>query len=207
MKTTERNNYPIKNWYKAYLVVFIWILFSSLICLFVYWKYKRKNHFIFLILLFYPVLSYAQYMDKTQCKISFSSHANQAGKLEYTQDGIIHRFTPESNAWKITIKNNTNKNARINWEKGSFIINGKASGISLYPFTSDDPPTDVIKEKSEITRTVTASNLIKGKKVNKIYSKRNLKRNGRTSVNIALPIGIGNKPQFFHIFNFIVTAN
>ena len=54
---------------------------------------------------------------------------------------------------------------------------------------------------------VTASNLIKGKKVNKIYSKRNLKRNGRTSVNIALPIGIGNKPQFFHIFNFIVTAN
>ena len=108
---------------------------------------------------------------------------------------------------EITIKNNTNKNARINWEKGSFIINGKASGISLYPFTSDDPPMDVIKEKSEITRTVTASNLIKGKKVNKIYSKRNLKRNGRTSVNIALPIGIGNKPQFFHIFNFIVTAN
>lgn len=43
-------------------------------------------------------------------------------------------------------QNNTNKNARINWEKGSFIINGKASGISLYPFTSDDPPTDVIKE-------------------------------------------------------------
>lgn len=98
---------------------------------------------------------------------------------------------------------------KIVWlrKKGSFIINGKASGISLYPFTSDDPPTDVIKEKSEITRTVTASNLIKGKKVNKIYSKRNLKRNGRTSVNIALPIGIGNKPQFFHIFNFIVTAN
>ena len=182
------------------LAVILWLYFN-------YWKYKRKNHFILLILLFYPVLSYAQYMDKTQCKISFSSHANQAGKLEYTQDGIIYRFTPESNAWKITIKNNTNKNARINWEKGSFIINGKASGISLYPFTSDDPPMDVIKEKSEITRTVTASNLIKGKKVNKIYSKRNLKRNGRTSVNIALPIGIGNKPQFFHIFNFIVTAN
>lgn len=182
------------------LAVILWLYFN-------YWKYKRKNHFILLILLFYPVLLYAQYMDKTQCKISFSSHANQAGKLEYTQDGIIYRFTPESNAWKITIKNNTNKNARINWEKGSFIINGKASGISLYPFTSDDPPMDVIKEKSEITRTVTASNLIKGKKVNKIYSKRNLKRNGRTSVNIALPIGIGNKPQFFHIFNFIVTAN
>lgn len=98
------------------LAIILWLYFN-------YWKYKRKNHFILLILLFYPVLSYAQYMDKTQCKISFSSHANQAGKLEYTQDGIIYRFTPESNAWKITIKNNTNKNARINWEKGSFIIN------------------------------------------------------------------------------------
>ena len=183
------------------LAIILWLYFN-------YWKYKRKNHFILLILLFYPVLSYAQYMDKTQCKISFSSHANQAGKLEYTQDGINLPFLRrKAMRGKITIKNNTNKNARINWEKGSFIINGKASGISLYPFTSDDPPMDVIKEKSEITRTVTASNLIKGKKVNKIYSKRNLKRNGRTSVNIALPIGIGNKPQFFHIFNFIVTAN
>ena len=182
------------------LAIILWLCFD-------YWKYKRKNHFIFLILLFYPILSYAQYTDKAQCKISFSSYANQPGKLEYTQDGIICRFTPESNAWKITIKNNTNKDIRINWEKASFIINGKASGVGFYPVTADSTPTDVIKENSEITRTVTASNLIKGKKVNKIYSKRNLKRGGRTSVNIVLPIGIGNQPQFFHIFNFVVTAN
>ena len=182
------------------LAIILWLCFD-------YWKYKRKNHFILLILLFYPILSYAQYTDKAQCKISFSSYANQPGKLEYTQDGIICRFTPESNAWKITIKNNTNKDIRINWEKASFIINGKASGVGFYPVTADSTPTDVIKEKSEITRTVTASNLIKGKKVNKIYSKRNLKRGGRTSVNIVLPIGIGNQPQFFHIFNFVATAN
>ena len=182
------------------LAIILWLCFD-------YWKYKRKNHFILMILLFYPILSYAQYTDKAQCKISFSSYANQPGKLEYTQDGIICRFTPESNAWKITIKNNTNKDIRINWEKASFIINGKASGVGFYPVTADSTPTDVIKEKSEITRTVTASNLIKGKKVNKIYSKRNLKRGGRTSVNIVLPIGIGNQPQFFHIFNFVVTAN
>ena len=182
------------------LAIILWLYFD-------YWKYKRKNHFILLILLFYPILSYAQHTDKAQCKISFSSYANQPGKLEYTQDGIIYRFTPESNAWKITIKNNTNKDIRINWEKASFIINGKASGVGFYPVTAGSTPTDVIKEKSEITRTVTASNLIKGKKVNKIYSKRNLKRGGRTSVNIVLPIGIGNQPQFFHIFNFVVTAN
>ena len=182
------------------LAIILWLCFD-------YWKYKRKNHFILLILLFYPILSYAQHTDKAQCKISFSSYANQPGKLEYTQDGIIYRFTPESNAWEITIKNNTNKDIRINWEKASFIINGKASGVGFCPPPADSPPTDVIKEKSEITRTVTASNLIKGKKVNKIYSKRNLKRGGRTSVNIVLPIGIGNQPQFFHIFNFVVTAN
>lgn len=182
------------------LAIILWLYFD-------YWKYKRKNHFILLILLFYPILSYAQYTDKAQCTISFSSYANQPGKLEYIQDGIIYRFTPESNAWEITIKNNTNKDIRINWEKASFIINGKASGVGFYPVTADSTPTDVIKEKSEITRTVTASNLIKGKKVNKIYSKRNLKKGGRTSVNIVLPIGIGNQPQFFHIFNFVVTAN
>ena len=159
------------------LAIILWLYFD-------YWKYKRKNHFILLILLFYPILSYAQYTDKAQCTISFSSYA-----------------------WEITIKNNTNKDIRINWEKASFIINGKASGVGFYPVTADSTPTDVIKEKSEITRTVTASNLIKGNKVNKIYSKRNLKRGGRTSVNIVLPIGIGNQPQFFHIFNFVVTAN
>ena len=172
------------------LAIILWLCFD-------YWKYKRKNHFILLILLFYPILSYAQHTDKAQCKISFSSYANQPGNLEYTQDGIIYRFTPESNAWEITIKNNTNKDIRINWEKASFIINGKASGVGFCPVTADSPPTDVIKEKSEITRTVTASNLIKGKKVNKIYSKRNLKRGGRTSVNIVLPIGISNQTAVF----------
>ena len=150
------------------LAIILWLCFD-------YWKYKRKNHFILLILLFYPILSYAQHTDKAQCKISFSSYANQPGNLVNTQDGIIYRFTPESNAWEITIKNNTNKDIRINWEKASFIINGKASGVGFYPVTADSTPTDIIKEKSEITRTVTASNLIKGKKVNKIYSKRNLK--------------------------------
>ena len=120
------------------LAIILWLCFD-------YWKYKRKNHFILLILLFYPILSYAQYTDKAQCKISFSSYANQLGKLEYTQDGIIYRFTPESNAWKITIKNNTNKDIRINWEKASFIINGKASGVGFYPVTADSTPTDVIK--------------------------------------------------------------
>lgn len=181
------------------LAIILWLYFD-------YWKYKRKNHFILLILLFYPYCRMHNIRTKHSAK-SLSSYANQPGKLEYTQDGIIYRFTPESNAWKITIKNNTNKDIRINWEKASFIINGKASGVGFYPVTAGSTPTDVIKEKSEITRTVTASNLIKGKKVNKIYSKRNLKRGGRTSVNIVLPIGIGNQPQFFHIFNFVVTAN
>lgn len=59
------------------LAIILWLCFD-------YWKYKRKNHFILLILLFYPILSYAQHTDKAQCKISFSSYANQPGKLEYT---------------------------------------------------------------------------------------------------------------------------
>ncbi len=46
------------------LAIILWLYFN-------YWKYKRKNHFIFLILLFYPVLSYAQYMTKRNAKFHF----------------------------------------------------------------------------------------------------------------------------------------
>ena len=118
---------------------------------------------------------------------------------------MIFQFVPADDAWQIIIKNNADEDIRINWEKASFIINGRASGVSFHPFTTDETPTDIIKNNSEIARTVTASNLIVEKKVNKIYNKLNLRKGGRTSVNIILPVGIGNKPQFFHIFNFIVT--
>lgn len=125
--------------------------------------------------------------------------------MEHTKDNMIFQFVPADDAWQIIIKNNADEDIRVNWEKASFIINGRASGVSFHPFTTDETPTDIIKNNSEIARTVTASNLIVEKKVNKIYNKLNLRKGGRTSVNIILPVGIGNKPQFFHIFNFIVT--
>ena len=43
------------------------------------------------------------------------------------------------------------------------------------------------------------------KGINKIYNKRNIRKGGRTSVTIVLPITIGNRPQFFHAFSFTVT--
>lgn len=36
------------------LAIILWLCFD-------YWKYKRKNHFILLILLFYPILSYVAF--------------------------------------------------------------------------------------------------------------------------------------------------
>ena len=94
-----------------------------------------------------------------------------------------------------------------NWEKASFIINGRASGISLQPHSTESNSIDIIKNNSEITRTVTASKLIAENKINRIYDKQDLKKGGKTSVSITLPIGVGGKPQFFHIFNFIVTQD
>lgn len=64
---------------------------------------------------------------------------------------------------------------------------------------------EIIKDNHEINRTITASNLITEKGINKIYNKRNIRKGERTSVSIVLPITIGNKPQFFHTFNFTVT--
>lgn len=102
-------------------------------------------------------------------------------------------------------QNNTDEVVWLNWEKAGFIVNGKASGVSLFPFTTDKVPTESIQSNHGINRTITASNLITPKGINKIYNKRNIRKGGRTSVTIVLPITIGNRPQFFHAFSFTVT--
>ena len=116
-------------------------------------------------------------------------------------------FIPNSNAWKVIIKNNTDETVWLNWKQAGFIVNGRASGISLYPFTTDEAPLETIKHNQEINRTITATNLITEKGISKIYHKKKFRKNGRTSVTIVFPMTVGNKPQFFHTFNFTVTKD
>jgi hypothetical protein len=117
------------------------------------------------------------------------------------------QFIPNSNAWKVIIKNNTDETVWLNWKQAGFIVNGRASGISLYPFTTDEAPLETIKHNQEINRTITATNLITEKGISKIYHKKKFRKNGRTSVTIVFPMTVGNKPQFFHTFNFTVTKD
>ena len=70
-------------------------------------KYKRIPHLIVLLSFLFPTLSHAQYIDNENCRISFKSYENHQGKLEYNKEGIIYQFIPNSNAWKVIIKNNT----------------------------------------------------------------------------------------------------
>ena len=123
------------------------------------------------------------------------------------KEGIIYQFIPNSNAWKVIIKNNTDETVWLNWKQAGFIVNGRASGISLYPFTTDEAPLETIKHNQEINRTITATNLITEKGISKIYHKKKFRKNGRTSVTIVFPMTVGNKPQFFHTFNFTVTKD
>ena len=170
-------------------------------------KYKRIPHLIVLLPFLFPTLSHAQYIDNENCRISFKSYENHQGKLEYSKEGIFYQFIPSSNAWKVIIKNNTDETVRLNWKQAGFIVNGRASGVSLYPFTSEEAPLETIKHNREINRTITATNLITENGVNKIYHKKKLRKSGRTSVTIVFPMPVGNKPQFFHTFNFIVTKD
>lgn len=175
-----------------------------------YHKYKRKNHLIILLLiLLYPVSAQAQCTDKEECNIAFKWFENQKGKLEYVQDDIIYSFIPENDAWQIRIKNVSGEDAVVNWDNAEFIINGKASGVNLYPFTPEekDIAEEIVKSNSEIEQTITASNLVTEKKTDKIYYKKDLKKGGQVAVRIVLPIAIGNKPKFYHSFDFIVTKN
>ena len=153
-------------------------------------KYKRIPHLIVLLSFLFPTLSHAQYIDN-----------------EYNKEGIIYQFIPNSNAWKVIIKNNTDETVWLNWKQAGFIVNGRASGISLYPFTTDEAPLETIKHNQEINRTITATNLITEKGISKIYHKKKFRKNGRTSVTIVFPMTVGNKPQFFHTFNFTVTKD
>lgn len=180
------------------LAIPIWTYFD-------YRKYKREHHLIILLSLLFPTLSHAQYIDNENCRISFKSYENHQDKLEYIKDNVFYQFIPNSSTWKVIIKNNTDEVVWLNWEKAGFIINGKASGVSLFPFTTDKVPTESIQSNHGINRTITASNLITPKGINKIYNKRNIRKGGRTSVTIVLPITIGNRPQFFHAFSFTVT--
>lgn len=175
-----------------------------------YQKYKRRNHLIILLLtLLYPMSAQAQCTDKEECNIAFKWFENQKGKLEYVQDDIIYSFIPQNDAWRIKIKNLSGEEAVVHWENAEFIINGKASGVNLYPFTPEekDITEEIVKGDSEIEQTITASTLVTGKKTDKIYDKKELKKKGQVAVKIVLPIAVGNKPKFYHSFDFIVTQN
>lgn len=79
-------------------------------------KYKRIPHLIILLSFLFPTLSHAQYIDNENCRISFKSYENHQGKLEYNKEGIIYQFIPNSNAWKVIIKNNTDETVWLNWK-------------------------------------------------------------------------------------------
>ncbi len=122
------------------LAIILWTYFD-------YRKYKREHHLIILLFLLYPALSHAQYTDKERCRISFKSYENYQGKLECTKENMLYRFIPSSSAWEVIIRNNTDEDVWINWEKAGFIVNGKASGVS-YPLLR---PIPSLRKSSETT--------------------------------------------------------
>lgn len=169
-----------------------------------YRKFKRKNCLIILLFLLSPMALRAQRIDNEQCSISFKWIENQKGKLEYTKDELVYLFVPGEETWKIVIRNTSTHDARVNWNNAEFIINGKASGIILYPFTDAGAPVEIIKSNNEISQSVTASNLVTKGKAGKIYTRKDIKKGERRSVTIVLPVSIGDRPQFFNTFDFII---
>ena len=103
------------------LAILIWTYFD-------YRKYKREHHLIILLSLLFPTLSHAQYIDNENCRISFKSYENHQDKLEYIKDNVFYQFIPNSSAWKVIIKNNTDEVVWLNWEKESL----RRQSLSFY---------------------------------------------------------------------------
>ena len=104
----------------------------------------------------------------------------------------------------IVIRNNSSETAQVNWNNAQFIINGRASGLLLYPVSESSPAKEIINGNSEISETCTASILIEGTKSKKIYNPKDIRKGNKITVSIILPIAIANKPQFFTTFDFII---
>lgn len=193
------------------LIIYIFIAIPVCILAIIIWiycdykKYKRKNYLIVLLLLLNVMTINAQYIDNEGCSISFKQYENQQGKLEYIRDNMIYQFIPASDVWRVTIRNNSDDDALVNWRNAQFIVCGKASGIGFYPLTTDTLAAEIVKSNAKTDRTITAANLIAGQKTKRIYQKRNLKKGAINTVTIVLPVTLGNKPRFFHKFDFIIT--
>lgn len=171
-----------------------------------YRKFKRKNSLIILLFILSPMVLRAQCIDNERCAVSFKWFENQKGKLEYTKDKLVYEFFPGNESWRIVIRNTSTDDAQVNWDNAEFIINGKASGMILHPFTDVKAPIEIVKSNNEISQSVTATNLVTKGKTGKIYIPKDIKKGVRKSVSIVLPVTIGNNPQFFHTFDFIIAA-
>lgn len=178
------------------LGILIWIYYD-------YRKYKRQNNLIIFISLLFPTTLSAQYVDN-DCSISFKWYENQKGKLEYSKNDIVYQFIPNSTNWKIIIKNTTTENARVNWANTQLIINGRATEIN---FDSNNPETSslsIIKEQTVTERVIAVATSKTNKAGLKIYDKKSIRKGNKAAVTIILPVSIGNQPQFFNTFDFII---
>ncbi len=178
------------------LIILLWIYND-------YRKYKKQQSFLLLLFWTLPATMQAQYVDKNCC-ISFKWHENQQGKLECINGNLTYEFIPNESFWKIIIRNNSSDAAQVNWENAQFSINGRASGLLLYPESESSPSKEIINGNSEISETCTASILMEGTKNKKIYNPKDIRKGNKIAVSIILPIAIANKPQFFTTFDFVV---
>lgn len=169
-----------------------------------YRKYKRQNCFLLLLFLALPATTHAQYVDK-DCCISFKWHENQKGKLEYTNSNLTYEFVPNEDYWKIIIRNSSSNEVQINWKNAQFIINGRASQLTLYPVKESPLSEETLKGNGEISQTCTASILMENKGTKKIYNRKEIRKGNNSAVCIILPISNSNEPQYFKTFDFIIT--
>ena len=168
-----------------------------------YRKYKRQNNLIIFLLLLFPATLSAQYVDN-DCSVSFKWYENQKGKLEYSKNEIVYQFIPNSTNWKIIIKNTTTEDARINWANTQLIINGRATEINFDSYSPETPSLSIVKGQTETERIIAVAASETNKADMRMYDKKSIRKGNKAAVTIILPISIGNQPQFFNTFDFII---
>lgn len=168
-----------------------------------YRVYKKKNKLVILLFFLFPTALSAQYVD-AGCQVSFRWLENQKEKLECTKDGITYKFIPNESQWEIIICNNTSEDVGINWKSAQLIVNGRTTTTGFPHTTENANLPAIVKSQTEISQKMGIASDDAKKVGHLIYNKKEIRKGKNSSFTIILPLSIGNRPQFFTTFDFII---
>lgn len=167
-----------------------------------------KNILLVLILLSATVV-FAQTKPVAGSTVIMKESVNNDWK--FSNDTLSVSFNPTDYFWRLIVKNTSDKDVSIIWDKSSFVLNGSASKIifdNTINLKKDDTiPDDPIPADSHIWKEIYPANLLgtATPTISKRFVKKRFEESGiPDKVKIVLAFEVDGNPHKYD-FNFEMT--